>query len=389
MPISFAEPLDLECPRCGTPFQTETWIVVDGHERPDLVARILDGTLHDATCPNCGQSGEVPAPVLYHDGRTERVLLAVPPGMDEAEWREAGQTLLWTLIGALPEQARAPYLGQVQAEAGLDGIAAVIREERLAGVERAPDEETLPPIVSAIQALLGAHGPEELQRALQRHPILLDPQAVMILRELAHEAFKQGEEEAGSGFSRAADILNDVRDLSGQTVLRAPTERPAVSAPASAAPPEDPLDELAFALLRSHTGEMLAATVDKYPQLLEPEMDAELAAWAERARGEGKPRIADGIDERRDVLREMRERSEAERPVLEAVQALLEAETSDDLEAVLVEHDALFTDEADAMLGRLVESADEDFKPYVAERHGLLQRVRNAMREQASDEGGT
>ncbi len=41
------------------------------------------------------------------------------------------------------------------------------------------------------------------------------------------------------------------------------------------------------------------------------------------------------------------------------------------------------------MLGRLVESADEDFKPYVAERHSLLQRVRNAMREQASGEGGT
>ena len=90
MAISFAEPLEIQCPECGTAFTTETWIVVDGNERPDLVGRILDNMLHDARCPTCGQVGQVPAPLLYHDGRAERVLLAVPADMPDDELREAG-----------------------------------------------------------------------------------------------------------------------------------------------------------------------------------------------------------------------------------------------------------------------------------------------------------
>ena len=387
MAISFAEPLELHCPKCGTLFQTETWLVVDGRERPDLLARILDGTLHDTVCPRCGQPGEVPAPVLYHDGRARRVLLAVPPAMPEEEWRAAGQTLLWTLIGALPEARRDPYLGELQAEAGLAGIASIIRVEGLDELQEADDGEALPPIVTAIQALLAAHGPTELQHALRRHPILLDPQAVAILRELAHEAFKQGEAEAGGGFSRAADILNEVRSANPEILLRAPAERPGDGArPAPSV--EDPFDELAFALLRSHTGEMLAATVDAYPQLLAAGMDDELAAWAERARAEGKPRIADGMDERRAALRAMREQYEVDRPVFDAVQALLGAETPEELEAVLVEHDALFTDAVDPILERLSDSAAPDLAGLIRERQALLRRVRAALDAQEPGEAG-
>src|SRR5919199_1302894 len=269
MPISFADTLELNCPRCGAPFTAETWLIVDGQERPDLVARILDGMLHDVRCPQCGQTGQAPAPLLYHDGRAQRVLLAVPPGMAEPEWRAVAETLLWTLIGSLPELERDPYLGELQAEAGLAGI----------------------------QALLGAEGPEELGRVFQRHPLLREPQTVTVLRELAFEAFKQGEDEAGGGFSRAADILNDMRDMPLPELFRDPVTRE-YALPVSGAA-EDPLDELVFALLRSHTGEMLAETVDQYPQLLEPELDAQLAAWAARARSAGKSRVADGIDERR------------------------------------------------------------------------------------------
>ena len=308
--------------------------------------------------------------------------------MAEEEWREAGQSLLWSLIGILPEQQRRPYLGELQAEAGLSGIAAVIRAERLAGVEDVPDEEALPPIVTAIQALLAARGRAELERVLEQHPILADPQAVAIMRELAHEAYKQGEHEAGSGFTRAADILNELRDLRREGVLRAPVTRPAAVGPAPPAREEDPLDELAFALLRSHTGELLAATVDEYPQLLEAEMDGELAAWANRARAAGKPRMADGIDERRQNLHTLREHYEAQRPVLEAVQALLDAESPEELEAVLVEYDALFTDEADAVLGRLAEGEDAAFAAFVEERLDFLRRVRQVLAERERDEAG-
>ena len=377
MAISFANPLDLTCPRCGAAFAAEVWTVVDSVERPDLVARILDGTLHNTTCPGCGQTGSVPAPLLYHNRRAERVLLGVPPQMPEDEWHEVGEGLLWLLVGALPEEARAPYLGEIQAEAGLAGVAAVIRAEGLADMQAGDDGEPVPPLVTAIQAILGAQGAQELQRAVQHHPILLDPQTFAVLRELAHEAFKQGETEAGEGFSRAADILNEVRVLPEAEVLRAPVERTPVR-PADATD-EDPLDELAFALLRSHTGDMLAATVDEYPQLLDPQVDDELAAWTGRARAAGKTRIADGMDERRGVLETMRAQYAAQRPTFEAVQALLQAGTEEELETVLVEHDALYSDDADTVLGRLLEGADTDIASLIEDRRQLLRRIRAAL----------
>lgn len=386
MPLSFVESLDLSCPYCGKPFQAETWLLVDGQERPELAARILDGTLHDLHCPHCGRLGQAPAPLLYHDGRSRRVLLAVPPGMAEPEWRAAAETLLWTLIGARPPGAREPYLGELQAEAGLAGIAGVIRAEGLAGTAEVTSDEATPPIVVAIQALLAAEGPDELRRALRQYPLLVEPRTITMLRELAHEAFKQGEDEAGAGFSRAAEILTDVRDLSLNDVVRAPAAsgRAAVGLEA----PEDPLDELAFALLRCHSGDMLAEAVERYPELLAGDLDDALMGWATRARAAGKARIAEGIDERLQAIRVMRERYQSERPVLEAVQALLEAETPEQLEQVLLEHDALYSDGAEAALDRLAASPDASFAALVDERRALLRRVRQLLRAQ-DDEGAS
>jgi hypothetical protein len=379
MALSFAEPLEVTCPHCGQPFSLEIWLIVDGEERPDLARRILDGTLHDARCPSCGQTGQVPAPLLFHDRRTQRVLFGVPQGMDEREWHQTAEDLLWTLIGAIPESARAPYLGGLQAEAGLPGIALVMRDEGLADLPAGADAET-PPLVPALQALLAAESPDGLQHVLVRYPLLVEPQTVTILRELAHEAFKQREDEAANGFMRAADILDRVRDLPLAGALREPGQRADTIAPA-----EDPLDELAFALLRSHSGEALAEVVAQHPQLLDAATDVAVAAWAERARAAGKPRIAEGIAERLAAVRAMRERYLAEQPVYAAVEALINATTYEEIEAVLIERDALYSDAAEAALERLAESGDSEIAGLVGERRDLLRRVRQAL--EAQDKG--
>ncbi|MBA3945462.1 MAG: CpXC domain-containing protein [Herpetosiphonaceae bacterium] len=370
----------MECPRCHAPLEAETWITVDAEERPDLVARILDGSLHTIECPTCGQNGAVPAPLLYHDGRNERVLFAVPPDMDEEQWREVGQTLLWSLIGALPEVQRLPYLGQVQAEQGLDGIAQVITAEHLTGSsEEAPGEK--PPIVLAVEAILQAHTPTELQQAMQDHPILASPQAIAILRELAHAAFQQGEEEAGSGFSRAADLILELQALS-QPQRAEDAAIAAVPAPPSH---EDPLDELAFAVLRTQSGADLAAVVDQHPELLDENSDMLLEQWAQAARVAQKPRIADGVDERRRALQAMRAEYQRQRAVLEAVEAFLEADTAEEIEATIVEYGELLTPAADELLARLGDGAEPESAAVITERRAWLAQVRALLPDQAPE----
>jgi hypothetical protein len=375
MNISYAEAIPLTCPRCGTPFVNDTYIIVDAAERPDLVAKIIAGTLHDAACPNCGEAGRVPAPLLYHNRERERVLLAVPPGMPEAEWREVGQTLLWTLIGALPQGARTEYLGDVQAEAGLEGVAQVITAEGL--TESTDADEELPPIVPAIQALLDAQGAQQLQRAFEAHPILDDPQAVAIMQELAAEALKHGEMDAAQAFAHAAELLEQVKTLRARSTAQASD----VASAHGIAP--DEVEELAFALLRSTTGQQLAQVVDQHPVLLEAWADDMLQEWAEQQRQADKPRIAEGIDERRAALAEMRKQYQEQQPALDAVQAYLQAQTDDEIEAVIVEHDALLSDTADQTLQRLAASAhddgDETFAAFVKQRRAFLQHVREAI----------
>lgn len=374
MAISYAETIPITCPRCGTAFDADPFIIVDGVERPDLVQQIVDGTLHDTLCPNCGQTGSVAAPLLYHDGTNGRVLLGVPPAMPEQEWREIGQTLLWTLIGALPERARLPYLGDVQAEAGLDGVAEIIRREQLAGFMA--EQPEVPPIVHAIQALLSATGSQALEAALRDHSILQEPQAVTILQELAAEATKQGQDEAADGFARAATLLEQLKTARAQA--------PAVSvsvASAHASPAE--IETLAFVLLRSTIAAELAQAVDEHPELLEDWAGEALRAYITAAQSGGKARIADGLAERLDAVRAMRERYHAQKPVLDAVQAYLEAGSGDELEQVILEYDELTGDDADKALQRLATGALEDgdpgFAAFVEQRLEFLRRVRAAL----------
>ena len=386
MPISYAETVPITCPRCGTAFDADPFIIVDGVERPDLVQRMLDDSLHDTVCPSCGQAGRVAAPLLYHDGSKGRVLLGVPPGMPEDEWREIGQTLLWTLIGALPERARLPYLGDVQAEAGIQGIAEIIRREQLAGFASEgpaappdrPEQAEAPPIVYAIEALLTAQGPQALEAALRDHPILDEPQAVTILQELAAEATRQAQPEAAHGFARAATLLEQLKATRSQ--------EPAVSVLVDLphAPPEQ-VEALAFALLRSTSAAELAQAVDEYPELLEAWAGEALLAYIAAAQAGGKGRIADGLAERLDALGELRRRYQDQKPVLEAVQAYLEAGSEDELEQVVLERDELTGDAADEALQRLASGArddgDADFAAFVEQRLEFLRRVRAALEE--------
>ncbi len=384
MAISYAEHVPLTCPRCGAEFSAEIYIIVDAVERPDLVSHMLDDSLHDSRCPQCGQTGRVPAPLLYHDSKNARVLLAVPPDMPEAEWREVGQNLLWTLIGALPEAARLPYLGDVQAEAGLPGIARVIRRERLTGSGAEDDAADLPPIVIAIQALLDAKGPADLMAAFNAHAILREPQAVAILQELAAEAIKHRQAEAAEGFARAAELLEQVK------AMRAEAGAPLISiAVEDQRLSPDAIEALAFTLLRATTGQELARAVDDHPELLDEATDAPLTAYMTQARRAGKTRIADGLEERLTAIRAMRSQYRAQQPILDAVQAYLDADTPEAIEAIVLEREELTTDAADQALSRLVESAradnDSQLAAFVEERRAFLRQVRAALDESAED----
>ena len=65
--ISYAQAQAITCPACGRGFDFAVWLIVDTAGRPDLLARIRAGTLHDITCPHCGAAvGQADAPLLLY-----------------------------------------------------------------------------------------------------------------------------------------------------------------------------------------------------------------------------------------------------------------------------------------------------------------------------------
>src|SRR5690242_3572585 len=111
MPISSSEHATLPCPPDGSGFDSAVCTLIDAVERPDLAQALRDGVLNVVVCPHCGHQGPAGTPLLFHDPASRRVHFAVPPDVQEYMWREQAQTLLYQLVGSLPEDARLPYLG--------------------------------------------------------------------------------------------------------------------------------------------------------------------------------------------------------------------------------------------------------------------------------------
>lgn len=55
-----------QCP-CGEAFATNIYSTVNVTMEPELLYRLLAGTLNVATCPNCGRKAASAQPFIYHD----------------------------------------------------------------------------------------------------------------------------------------------------------------------------------------------------------------------------------------------------------------------------------------------------------------------------------
>ena len=76
MANSYSREVELICPECRAVFRADMWLIVDGAERADLLARATENRLHRVTCPN-DHAGKVDAPLLiYLPGRNPPLLFS-------------------------------------------------------------------------------------------------------------------------------------------------------------------------------------------------------------------------------------------------------------------------------------------------------------------------
>ena len=73
---------DVSCPHCGAVVKTQMATGINAGENPELRARVLDETLFDWECPDCGYQAQLVYPCLYHDKIKNFMIYVVPNGCD-------------------------------------------------------------------------------------------------------------------------------------------------------------------------------------------------------------------------------------------------------------------------------------------------------------------
>lgn len=408
MTISVSERVALTCTACATPFETDAWVILDAAEEPERAQELLDGKLNLAICPNCGASNQEQVAMLYHDAALRRVHFAVPAGADEFRWRERAQELLRVLVSQIPEEAQLAYLGDVQVNQEIDGIRrALLKRQRVRAAGAQPSFgkpipmpeslATMPPLkvrppspppnpkppapalTTAIEEVLAVSSVDDLQALVLRYPQLLGTDTDEVLRELAEQAFNQGDRDTATAIHGARRSLADVR--AGREVGSSSAASAAVPDAVMPEPSASVLPEPAYqALLHTAADPALMDAIRLFPVLLEPWSDDAVGARIEAALDEGNERLATVIEDRRDALAALRAMLLDDAALGGAIDALLTASDTDAVERALLDHPALLTAVAQHALTAYADQArargDDRTTAIAEERRTMLQQIR-------------
>ena len=397
MPISYNEQTTLTCPSCGKDFEAEVWTIVDAIERPDLAQALRDGTLDVVTCPYCSYSSMAGAPLLFHDGERRRVYFAAPMDIDERMWRQQAEDLLYVLVGSLPEEARQAYLGDVQIEEGVAGVRrALLKQQRgkrireQAGpnsqytttpINSTPSASPPSEVLDTVRLLIAADSMEEFQAIVQANPMLSTETTDNLIVQLIKTANDQEQRDVAAALQAARIKLAEMRH---EQQLPRNEEQGDKQTSSNFPPPASLLTDTAYqTLLRISSTDELIEAVREYPSLLEPWVDGELITREESALEAGNEHLATDIEERREVLAELRAQLTNAELLGEAVQAVLGAKDEDSLAQVLIDYPVLLTTAVQDTLFTLAAEArsrgDTTLAEYAVECRAMLRKVREGL----------
>jgi hypothetical protein len=101
----------IQCPNCGTQYQTPVRTVIDVGQQPQLRQAFLSGQINLAVCPKCRAGGLLEVPLVYHDPAAEFLGIFFPPQLNipEMEKQRMIGELTQGLMRSLPPEQRKGY----------------------------------------------------------------------------------------------------------------------------------------------------------------------------------------------------------------------------------------------------------------------------------------
>jgi hypothetical protein len=186
--------LSVTCPYCRAQFASPIQRVVDVSQEPKLKGALLQGRLNVAACPQCGNTGMLNAPFIYHDPEKELALCFVPTelGLAAAEQQKLIGDLTNAVINSLPPEKRKGYLLQPKLFLSLQGLLDTILQadgitKEMIEKQRARGE--------LIYKLLDAKNDELLRQLVEEHDAELDYEFFQTLTATMETARADGKDD--------------------------------------------------------------------------------------------------------------------------------------------------------------------------------------------------
>jgi hypothetical protein len=114
----------INCPNCRQPIVADVEQLFDVAADPAVKQKFLSGAINQIQCPNCGYTGNLATPVVYHDPDKELLLTFVPGelGLPRNEQERLVGSLINQVVNKLPPEKRKAYLLRPQSSLTLQNL---------------------------------------------------------------------------------------------------------------------------------------------------------------------------------------------------------------------------------------------------------------------------
>ncbi|MFO7917993.1 MAG: CpXC domain-containing protein [Anaerolineae bacterium] len=366
MAHSYAQRETVTCPNCKKSFSADLWTIVDVSERQDLAKQIVDGTLHQVSCPFCDTDVSVDLPLLLYRPRQPQPLL-FSPSQETTKMEQRGEAadLIERLRKSVGEEEwNNDWLAQV----------GVVHRERLAEAlkkeqEMSPGSMPASALAEKLQDFMQKETWRASQRYLEDHAELLGEAADQILEDLIRTSRERGEEDYAQIFEEHRQVLQRCREVGVKEAfnekIRETREK------------ETDLEETVSAVQEFVQAQNWAEARDileDHPELLEKRGDRIMGAFIEAARKLDDEDSEAILQEHRELLRRCQEvgveeaftesmnleREESEESLVQALEAFVTTETWDEAQRIVEAYPNLLQEEVGQAITLLIDSAQEE-----------------------------
>lgn len=322
----------INCPNCRRSIVAEIDQLFDTDDDPAAKQKFLSGAFNQVSCPYCGFQGQVAVPIVYHDPQKEFLLTFLPPDLttprDEQE-RIIG-AMINKVMNRLPQEKRKAYLLNPQSALTMQGLVEKVLEAE--GITKEMIEAQQEKL-KLIQTLSEQTDEAEIERIVKEQDDKIDAEFFGLLLRLSDAAMSGGDSDAAHVLS---DLNKNLLDIStfGQEMRAQTNEIEAALADLQKVGQDLDREKLLELVIKAPNETRLRALVSFARPIMDYTFLLMLGERIDRARGDGRTRLADLRTSIVDMIEEYDKQVEA--MMLEKKQLLDEILSSPDINETMV-----------------------------------------------------